>query len=187
VKQAKKIILAIEGLPGVGKTTASDYLSKKNLPIVHFGKIVNDYIDQHRLEHTKETHKKVWLTLREKYGQEAFAILNEENIRKALEKDLIIIDGMRSWEEYTHIKNHFPEVRIFIIAIFTDKEIRYKRSAKRKYRGKLYGEDRDLTELLWTNMGPTIAFADYLIINNSNLNKFHKSIDKVYKKAVGED
>lgn len=186
MKQAKKILLAIVGLPGAGKTTASEYLAKKKLPIIHFGKIVNDYIDKHGLEHSKEMHKKVWLSLREKYGQEAFAILNEERIKKALEKDSAIIDGMRSWEEYTHIKNQFAEAKIFIIAIYTEKKIRYERSAKRQYRGKLYGEDRDITELIWTNMGSTIAFADYLIVNNSTLDEFYKKIDKVYKQVTSE-
>ncbi len=44
-KQRKKAILAIVGLPGAGKSEAAAYFSAKKLPIISFGKIINDYID----------------------------------------------------------------------------------------------------------------------------------------------
>ena len=85
-QQNQKIILSIVGLPGAGKTTAVKYLLKKNLSAIRFGKIVNDYIDRHNLKHDKGTHRKIWTSLRKRYGNEAFAILNEENIRETLKK-----------------------------------------------------------------------------------------------------
>src|SRR3989338_976962 len=86
-----KIILAIVGLPGAGKTAAADYFAEKGVPVVEFGKIVNDYIDKHNLEHIEANHKKMREGLREKYGKEAFAILNEKNIQKALEKNFMVV------------------------------------------------------------------------------------------------
>lgn len=183
----QKVILALVGLPGAGKTTATRYLvekHKKNLIIVHFGKIVNDYIDRHGLEHTKETHKKIWLSLRKKYGQEAFAVLNEEKIRQALKKGSVIIDGLRSWEEYIYLKNKFSANKIYIIAIYSDKKIRYARSAKRKYRSDLYGEDRDIAELILMNMGPTIAFCDFLIVNNKRQEELQLGLDDIYHRIL---
>lgn len=183
-KTQKKIILAIVGLPGAGKTTAAQYLSKnKKVPIVRFGDVVNKYIDEHGLAHTREVHTRTWKQLRKKHGMKAFAILNELNIKNALkDNDMVIVDGMRSWEEYLYLKKRFPDVRLYIVAIFTDKKERYKRSSKRTYRSKLYGPERDMDELFGTNMGPTITMADCAIENNSKLEDFYKELNTLFKR-----
>jgi len=49
----------------------------------------------------------------------------------------------------------------------------------RKYRPKLWGEEREINELLGTNMGPTIAMADFLIKNNYSLEQFHDKLEEV--------
>lgn len=181
-EKKQKTILAIVGLPGSGKTEAAKFFAEKGLPVISFGKIINDYIDQHKLVHTEAVHKKIREDLRDKYGKAALAILNEEKIRKALKKNMIvIIDGMRSWEEYLYLKEKFPQVNLKILALYVDKEIRYQRLAKRKERNKLLGEERDVNELIGTNMGPTIAYADFLIKNNFSLEEFHDKLENVYR------
>jgi hypothetical protein len=88
---------------------------------------------------------------------------------------------MRSWEEYVYLKNKFPNVRIVLLALFVDKDLRYKRLAQRKERSSLYGEERDISELIESNMGPTIAFADYLIKNNFSKEEFFDKLEEVYR------
>ncbi len=184
MKKRKKIIVSIVGLPGAGKTTTAEHFARRlKVPVIIFGDVVNKYIDSHNLLHTKDVHVRTWKELRKKYSMGAFAILNEKNIRESLNKSrLVVIDGMRSWEEYVYLKKQFLDVDFCIVAIFTDKIKRYKRSAKRTYRAKLYGQERDLDELFGTNMGPTIALADYIIENNSSKEEFLKKIDKVFNK-----
>ena len=178
----QKTIIAIVGLPGSGKTEAANFFKEKNLPVVSFGKIINDYIDKNNLEHTNEVHHRIRQELRDKYGKAALAILNEEKIKEALQKNMVvIIDGMRSWEEYLYLKEKFSKIKIIILAIFADKEIRYKRLSQRGYRNKLGGKERDIDELLQTNMGPTIAFADYLIKNNYSKEDFYDKLNEVYR------
>lgn len=182
-KRKQKSIIAIVGLPGSGKTEAANYYSKKgHLPVISFGKILNDYIDANKLEHDEKTHRQIRESLRVEHGKEAFAVLNEEKIRQALEKNMIIIiDGIRSWEEYLYLKKKFPNVNIYILAIFADKETRYDRSAKRAFRKHLFGEVRDINELTGTNMGPTIAFADFTIKNNFSLDEFYDKLEEAYR------
>lgn len=178
----EKTIIAIVGLPGSGKTEAANFFKNKGLPVISFGRIVNDYIDKNRLSHTVEIHQKIRQDLRKKYGFAAFAILNEEKIKEALKENLmVVIDGMRSWEEYLYLKKKFPKVKIVILAIYADKDIRYKRLTDRRYRKSLGGEKRDLNELLEINMGPTIAFADYLIKNNYSLEEFYDKLNEFYR------
>lgn len=181
-KKKQRTIIAIVGLPGAGKTEAASYFEKKGLPIVSFGKIINDDIEKKGLPHTEKVHKEIRENLRTQYGREALAILNEEKIKKALEKNIImIIDGMRSWEEYLYLKKKFSHVRIAVLSLYADKEIRYQRLSQRKYRPKLYGQERDINELIGTNMGTTIAFADYLIKNNFSKEEFYDKLELVYR------
>lgn len=170
-------------MPGAGKTNAAKYLSKKNkLPVVSFSDTVNSYIDNKKLPHTLEVHAKVRNSFRKKHGFEAMALLNKDNIDENLKQNnIIIIEGMRSWEEYEYLKKTFPQTRVFIVAIYADKLKRYERTSKRKSRNGLTGKERDISELLETHMGPTLAFADYFIKNNFSLEDFHHKLDEVYR------
>jgi len=180
--QKKKTIIAIVGLPGSGKTEAANYFRKKGLPIISFGRIINEYIEKNKLAHTNEIHRKLRKDFRQKHGMEAMAVLNKKKIEEALMKEMIVIvEGMRSWEEYLYLKKKFLKVRIVILALFVDKDLRYKRLAKRKERPGLYGEERDISELIESNMGPTIAFADYLIKNNFSKEEFFDKLEEVYR------
>ena len=182
-ERKKKSLIAIVGLPGAGKTEAAKYYKDKRLPVISFGKVVNDYIDEHKLEHTEAIHKEVREDLRKKHGIEAFAVLNEGKIKEALSKNqVVVIDGMRSWQEYTYLKERLPKVNIYIVSLFADKHLRYQRISKRKYRSRLYGEVRDVDELIGTNMGPTIAFADYCVKNNFSIDDLHNKLEEVYRR-----
>lgn len=183
-KQNKKAIIALVGLPGAGKSEAAAYFTKKGLPVISFGKIINDYIDKHKLGHTEAVHKKVREELREKYGKEALAVLNKDKISELLKtKNIIVIDGMRSWEEYLYLKKELKKIRVYILTLYANKQLRYERSSKRAYRANLYGEERDINELIGTNMGPTIAFSDFLVKNNFSMKDFHDKLEEVYRQV----
>jgi adenylate kinase len=183
-KKKSKAIIAIVGLSGSGKTEAAEYFKSKNLPIIHFGQVINDYIDKHKLAHNESIHKQLRQDIRKKYGYQAMAVLNEEKIKKALANNLvIIIDGLYSWEEYKYLKNKFTNVNIYLLAIYANKTIRYKRALNRSYRPNLSHKERDIDELEGTNKGAPIAFADFLIKNNFSLEEFHDKLEQVYREV----
>ena len=178
----KKIILCVTGLPGAGKSAAADYFKRKGLTVIEFGKVINEYVDRHKLKHDETTHKKLREEFRKKYGMEAFAVLNEKKIEEALkENDIVILDGMRSWEEYLYLKKRFEKNRIAILALYADKKLRYKRITERGYRDTLFGEKRDLDELIGINMAPTLGFADYFINANSTIADLEDKLEVVYR------
>jgi dephospho-CoA kinase len=113
---------------------------------------------------------------------EQYKTLNEKKIKKALEKNpILVIDGLRSWQEYLYMKKALPKVKVFLVAIYADKYLRWARSVKRTHRSKLYGEERDLDELIGINMAPTIAYADFLVKNNFSIEDFHDKLEEVYR------
>ncbi len=181
-KQDTKKMICIVGLPGVGKTDATNFFKERGLPTISFGQAINDYIDENHMPHIEKTHKKVRLELREKYGMAAMAKLNEKKIKKAFKENMtIVIDGLRSWQEYVYLKKAFPKVKIYLVGIYADKKLRWSRSVKRTKRNKLYGEDRDLDELIGINMAPTIAYADFLVKNNFSIEDYHDKLEEVYR------
>jgi len=181
-KVKEKKIVALVGLPGVGKTDAANFFREKGLPVISFGQAINEYIEKNNLPHVEKTHKKIRLELRAKYGMAAMACLNEKKIKKTLKDNMIVVvDGLRSWQEYTHLKRVLPQVKIYLIAIYADKNLRWDRSVTGSHRNKLYGEERDLDELIGINMAPTLAYADFLIKNNFSLADYHDKLEEVYR------
>ncbi len=180
--QHQKKIIAVVGMPGAGKSEATEFFRTKDVKVVSFSNIVNDYIDKHKLEHTEKVHKSIREGLRDKHGFEAMAFLSRNKIASAFEKkDIVVIEGMRSWEEYLYIKREFPEVKVFIVAVYADKPLRFQRVNERNYRSKLTGDERDISELIGLHMGPTIAYADFLVKNNFSLQDFHDKLEEVYR------
>ncbi len=181
-ERKRKTIIAIVGLAGAGKTEAANFFKKKGLPVVSFGKYINDYVDRNKLQHVEEVHKKIREELRQKYGKQALALLNENKIMECLKNSqMVVIDGLYSWEEYQYLKSKLPKLKIFILAIYADKNVRYKRISQRKYRSKLFGEERDINQLIGTNQGPPIAYADFLIKNNFSIEEFRDKLETIYR------
>ena len=62
------------------------------------------------LDFTNEAEKKVREGIRRDYGMDAYIQLNKKKINKALETNpIVIINGMRSWEEYVSAQKLFPK------------------------------------------------------------------------------
>ncbi|MEK7110034.1 MAG: nucleoside monophosphate kinase [Patescibacteria group bacterium] len=181
-KKKQQTIIAIVGLPGSGKTDAATYLKSKGLPIISFGKTVIDQVNQKNLPHSEKAHKEVREELRKKYGKEAMAVLNIDKIKTALKDNLIIVvEGMRSWEEYLYLKKVLPEVKLVIVCIYSEKLLRYKRISKRNDMSEHYGEERDINEIVGINAGPTIAYADHVIKNNYSKEEFYDKLELTYR------
>lgn len=181
-KQNKKAIIAIVGLPGSGKSEAAEHFSSRKVPVIHFGKVVTDEVQKRYGAQKEEYHKIVREELRRVNGMEAMAKLNLDNIKKALVKNnIVVIDGMRSWDEYEYLAKTLTDTEVHIVGLFADKHLRYSRLGSRlQDRPGHGGKDRDVNELFGTNMGPTIAFADFMVKNNFSKEEFLDKLNEVY-------
>lgn len=183
-RQKQKIILAVAGLPGSGKTETVKYFKNRKFPVVRFGQIIDNELKKRKLTSNEKNNFKIRTEIREKHGMAAMAILNKDVIEKELSKnDIVLIDGLRSYDEYRYLQKEMKKVNLVVIALWAGKKRRYERISKRSDRSALRGPERDINEVLGTNMGPTIALADYNVINDGSLDELHNKLEHVFREV----
>ena len=181
-RKRRKVVVGIVGLPGAGKSFAANYFKKKGLSILRLGDITDKAIEERGLKNDVKNNKRIATELRKKFGMDAYIKLNKEKINDLLsKKPVVILDGFRSFEEYLTAKKLFKNV--FLLAIVADKKLRYQRINHRKDRSILHGEERDIYEILTSNMGPTISLADRTITNNGTITDFEDKLEEVYRQV----
>lgn len=174
-------IVAFVGLPGVGKSSAVDYLTEKGYPKVYFGGVVLDAMTAAGLEHTQENEKPFREELRAREGKDFVVnrIVKQINDLIAAGQHRIIADGLYSWTEYKVMKREFPG-ELTTVAIVAPKHLRHRRLASRPVRPLTDAEAnaRDWAEIENLEKGGPIAIADHTIINNKDLDHLYQQIDE---------
>lgn len=125
-------VLVLTGLPGSGKSVASEIAKTMNIPIIIMGNVIRRETAERGLEPNSINIGMVAMDLREKFGddvvlQRIWPIISEE----LKQNNLVIIDGMRSIAE----KNALVQLMGFepeILAILANEEIRNSRLIERK-------------------------------------------------------
>jgi dephospho-CoA kinase len=165
---AKKVIIAIVGMPGAGKSEAASYLQKKGIPFIRFGQLTDETVKEMGLPLTPQNERLAREKLRNELGMAAYAIKAKPKIESLLETtNVIALDGLYSWEEYVLLKEEFPQ--LILIHVYAEPKVRYERLSKRKIRPLTPEEARvrDVAELEKLNKGGPIAIADYMIENDT--------------------
>ncbi len=175
-------LIAFVGLPGAGKTTATEYVTSKGYPKVYFGGIIYDEMDKAGLEHTSENEKAFRVDIRQKEGPDFAAKRINQQIHTLADagQHKIVIDGLYSWDEYKCMKHEFP-CELQVVAIVAPKRLRHSRLAVRPKRPltELESTERDWSEIEDIQKGGPIAIADHYIINDGDFDKLYKQIDEV--------
>ena len=173
-----KIIIAIVGMTGSGKSTEADCLIERGWSHIRFGQVTIEHLKKESKEINPENEKAMREKLRHKHGMGAFAILSLSVIKESLKQENVVIDGLYSWTEYKILQETFGN-RLHVVAIFSSPQSRYERLERRlhdaaqdpNYRMRPLTTEqarvRDHTEIENIEKGGPIAMADLTIINNS--------------------
>ncbi|MFH0890687.1 MAG: AAA family ATPase [Candidatus Liptonbacteria bacterium] len=179
----KTIILAIVGLPGAGKTEATQYMMEKTgWPKVYFGDVTFDEMRRLELEINETNERKTREDLRKEHGMGAYAKLSLPKIKKALEQSpAVIVESLYSWEEYLIMKENFGN-DFKCLAILASPEIRMGRMLQRPTRPLRNEEEflsRDYAQINNSHQAGPIARADYFIINEGALTDMRVKLDEL--------
>ena len=119
-------------MSGTGKSEATNYLKDQfNFDLFYFGGIVLNEVKKRGLEINNENEKMVREDLRRQHGNGVLAKIASETIAKT--DSTILLDGLYSFTEYKILKELYPE-NFIVVAIHSDKALRYERLAQRKFR-----------------------------------------------------
>ena len=163
-------LIAVVGMSGTGKSVVTEYLESLNYKKLYFGGITYKLMEEADIERTEDgkSEKEFREKLRKEHGPECYAKFLEPEIKKLIDTDNIVLDGLYSWYEYKYLIEKYPNLKL--ICVVTDKNLRYERVAERKDRSFdraaiIY---RDISEIENLYKGGPIAYADYYILNNSD-------------------
>lgn len=173
-------IVAIVGMCGSGKSVASDILVEKGWKKVYFGGVTMEKLKEEGLEVTPANEKMMRERLRAELGMGAYAKILLPRIKEyALESDTVL-DGLYSWDELKILREELGD-ELTVVAIVTDRQLRYDRLSVREVRPfnneeALY---RDITEIENIAKAGPIAHADYYILNNGTVEEYAVRLEEI--------
>ena len=181
-------IIAIVGMCGVGKSVASEILESLDYKKVYFGGVTMEKLKEEGLEVNPVNEKMMRERLRSEYGMGAYAIILLPRIKELAKDNNVVLDGLYSWDELKILKEELGS-SLSVIAITADKNIRYDRLERREVRPLTNEEakNRDIAEIENIAKAGPIAYADYYIDNNHDLDSYRVRLLEILEQIGKKD
>ena len=179
-------IVAVVGMCGSGKSVATEVFTAAGWQKVYFGGITMEELEARGLPKTEANEKVVREELRAKYGLAAYAVKLYDRIVAFAEQGNVVLDGLYSWSEYTYLKERLGD-RLRVLAIVTDRGIRYERLTTRAVRPLTEAEaaSRDKAEIENLEKGGPIAIADTFLTNNGSAQALTAAVEDYLRRLEG--
>jgi dephospho-CoA kinase len=172
-------VIGFVGMPGSGKSEASDVARSMGLTVVVMGDIIRQEAARLGLEPTDENLGGVGNILRSQEGPDAVARRTLE-LAEMSGRSIVVVDGIRSKAEVDFFRAN--STNFLLIEVLTSTEARLKRIAARRRSDDAHSHTceeslhrRDLREIGW-GMCKAIHEADVQICNERDLDSFRMSV-----------
>jgi dephospho-CoA kinase len=178
----EKIVIGLLGESGSGKDTVAKYLQDKyGAKLMRFADPIKETLNIYFEKSSREDQQWLALEFRKRFGSDILS----RALRKKIEntEGLIVINGIRFWEDYDFVESFHPGKTIYVTA---DQRLRWERSAKRGEKSddnitfeKFQEMEKVETEVHIPEIG---AKADFTIRNEKDLAYLLQSVDEVMEK-----
>ena len=175
-----KLVIGLVGEIGGGKTAVSNHLKEKYSASQHrFSQILMDVLDRLHLPHDRELLQNLGHSLRESLGDDVIVKAFEQDLKNET-ADIVIIDGIRYWNEVELLRKFEPNILIYVTA---PAEARYERCKSRGEKGEssisfeefTQNENRE-TERFVSEIGEK---ADHKLENTGTLEELLQKLDSI--------
>lgn len=166
-----------------GKGTAAKYAAEKyNAKTRRFSTMLRDVLDRLSLEQSRDNMQKLSTILRQNFGEELFAQVMAEDVKKE-SGEVIVIDGIRRLADIKYLKAN-PDFNLAYLE--ADMQKRYERITMRGENAddakKTFDDFKkaheDESELQIRDLKD---HADFLIDNNGSYEDLYGQVDKILK------
>ena len=175
-------VIAFVGMPGAGKTEASNVARELDIPVIIMGDVLREEVKKRGLAPTDENIGAVANQLRKEEGMDAIAKRCTPKI-EALKgtSDVVVVDGIRGIAEVEAFKKAFDD-NFTLVKIDATFELRLDRLGRRGRSDDVGNADwlkqRDERELSW-GMGKAMEVADKEVTNLDPIQKFRDEIRSI--------
>jgi dephospho-CoA kinase len=178
-------IIAVIGMCGSGKSEAVKFFVEHGYKRVYFGGVVINEVKRLGLEVNEYNERQTRENLRKEFGMGAMAIKSLPVIEEFINQSNVVIESLYSWDEFKIVKEKFGD-SFKLLAIYTTKEIRYRRLGMRTIRPltPIEAKSRDISELEKLDKGGPIAFADYMIINDGTMDEMNNKLKQYLQDVI---
>ena len=180
-----KLVIGLVGEIGGGKTAVSEHLKEKYSASQHrFSQILMDILDRLHLPHDRELLQNLGHSLRESLGDDVIVKAFEQDLNRE-DSDIIIVDGIRYWNEVELLRKFKPSVLIYVTA---PADVRYGRCKVRGEKGEssitfeefTQNENRE-TERFVSEIGEK---ADHKLENTGSLEELLEQVDEIMNQQL---
>jgi dephospho-CoA kinase len=182
-------IIGITGTLASGKTSVKDFfLSRFSSYFISLSDIIKEELLKEGKELKRENFIEKGNELRKKYGNQILAEVVTLTLPEKINKQLIIIDGIRNPGEIEYLRKKFGK-NFVLIAVDAPRELRFKRLLERRKEGDPATFEK-FFEMDETDLGRNqpeygqrveecLRLADLLIINDGTVEDLNKKLEKI--------
>jgi len=179
--------IGLVGLPGSGKDLVASFLRREyGFYVITLSDIVKEEVEKRGLPVTRENLSRMGKELRAVEGEAAIMIRAVKKAREAEGRfQGVVFNGLRNLEEAEVLWREFE--KSCVIALYARKETRYHRLVKRgdeKDCGIKSFKDflrRDRAELNNFHVGDTMAWSDFLVVNEGSKKELFEKISRIVR------
>jgi len=180
-KKKNPLVIGLVGTAGSGKDTAASYIKRKyGAEEFRFSYLLVETLKIFDIEISRDNLAWLMNILKRKYGKDVLTKAMKKTIQKMSRSKLVVINGIRLPSDYKLLRSFKRNVLVFLDA---PAKTRWQRVCQRQEKSDDNVSFKEFQKLISAENERHIAKlgkkADFVIINDGGLDKFHLDITKV--------